>query len=371
MSFLSSAGCKAVLRRQDLRLHDDSCPRSSRHFENELHKMEEVEKRLIMPSLQMRYHQLADEPTTAGRRSSQPGNCGSTYVLCGIPRNIEDALSIVQPIERPPPVKAMDAAAFRVRSTVPPSETPAHRPSLRPSPAADPHETLRQEAINVSRRSSVVPVPDHDQSDGSSPGSRSGMRTSQSNDSIRREALEVSRRSSWQNSGRSLSGADVKYSNGRANGVASSRTNGLSDETLEQLEKARLALERESIDVQDGVSYLPDVIAQRINNEDVELRDRVEKLEDLVATSRAQLEKAFAENRNLRALLASEHKLRELHVTKLRDEVEILRSMVYRSLRGGSNGDSCSSSSSSSTTTTGSSTLNNVNQRAGRESSLD
>lgn len=58
--------------------------------------------------------------------------------------------------------------------------------------------------------------------------------------------------------------------------------------------ETRNRLERECIKVPDGVSCLPDVIAQRINNEDAELRDRVEKLEELIVTTRAQLEKAFA-----------------------------------------------------------------------------
>lgn len=36
------------------------------------------------------------------------------------------------------------------------------------------------------------------------------------------------------------------------------------------------------------------------------------------------------EIRNLRALLASEDKLRKLHVTQLRDELEILKSFIFR-----------------------------------------
>lgn len=96
-----------------------------------------------------------------------------------------------------------------------------------------------------------------------------------------------------------------------------------------------------------------------MSNDDMPARDRIEKLEEVVATTRAQLEKAFVvitvlllyspflaanelnhdswvsnfqEIRNLRALLASENKLRELHVNKLRDEVELLKSYVYRSM---------------------------------------
>ncbi|XP_022693110.1 uncharacterized protein LOC111262813 isoform X1 [Varroa jacobsoni] len=276
-------GCKAVLRRQDQSLHEESCPLSTRSFERESQKMQDVEKRLVIPASQMRYRQLANVPTTAVRK---------------------EARSVFQQ---------------------------GH------------HESLRQDAVIVCQRSTAAPVCDQTQNEenGSSPpaGSRPGVT------SRRGEVPTALRRSSVESPASSLAETSFKQLTNGLNNGSPPRTYNMSDETLEQLEKARLALERECIKVPDGVSCLPDVIAQRINNEDAELRDRVEKLEELIVTTRAQLEKAFAENRNLRALLASEHKLHELHVTKLRDEVEILRSIVYRSFRQNTNSSSSDDSS--------------------------
>lgn len=287
--------------------------------------MEEVEQRLFVPPSQMRYHEIANVPTTTARRESSWNVGNSSPSSGGITRIAED------------------------------------------SNGSNPHESLRREAISISRRSSVVPVVERSQVEVATASPRNGQQprrlTSEGyqrsasicGETLRREALAISRRSSVQTGASNGTGSPKGYSmtNGstaslpRNFGGASEtdsrssdgqQSNGhttrISDETLEQLEKARLALEKDCfLEAQDGVSYLPDVVAQRLNNDNMALIDRVEKLEEVLATTRAQLEKAFSENRNLRALLSSENKLRELHVTKLRDEVEILRSFVFRHVK--------------------------------------
>ncbi|XP_003743682.1 uncharacterized protein LOC100908788 [Galendromus occidentalis] len=239
-------GCKVVIRRQDQSFHEADCMIKSTPEEREALKMEELEKRLILPPVKMRYQKMADVPLK--RRDSW--NSSST------------------------------------------PETP--------------HETLRREALNVSRRGSAAVLTSEES-------------LSFSDDKLK-ETPSFLRKSSLVSP--SWSRPETPGVNGR-----------LSDETLEQLEKARIALEQQQLDVVDGYSFLPEVFAQKINSEDMPLRSRVEKLEDVLATTKAQLEKAFVEIRNLRALLASENKLRELHVNKLRDEVELLKGFIYNSTK--------------------------------------
>lgn len=101
------------------------------------------------------------------------------------------------------------------------------------------HESLRQDAVIVCQRSTAAPVCDQTQNEenGSSPpaGSRPGVT------SRRGEVPTALRRSSVESPASSLAETSFKQLTNGLNNGSPPRAYNMSDETLEQLEKARLA----------------------------------------------------------------------------------------------------------------------------------